>query len=80
MAVRQCYGRRRKELKLGLYRWITSRGLLGIRRMDRVMNAWVRELCEVISGFIKELIKVFLGSLAMGREWIAKSLGRKVCW
>ena len=21
------------------------RGLLGIRRMDRVLNAWIRELC-----------------------------------
>ena len=23
------------------------RGLLGIRRMDRVPNAWIRELCRV---------------------------------
>ena len=26
------------------------RGLLGIRRMDRVPNAWIRELCEVKKG------------------------------
>ena len=25
----------------------TLRGLLGLRRMDRVPNAWIRELCEV---------------------------------
>ena len=24
MAVRQCYGRRRRDLELGLYRWTTS--------------------------------------------------------
>ena len=33
------------------------RGLLGIRRMDRVPNAWIRELCRVMKG----LMKVFTG-------------------
>ena len=28
----------------------TFRGLLGIRRMDRVLNAWIRELCGVKKG------------------------------
>ena len=26
------------------------RGLMGIRRMDKVRNAWIRELCEVTKG------------------------------
>ena len=26
------------------------RGLLGIRRMDGVLNAWIRELCGVTKG------------------------------
>ena len=26
------------------------RGLLGIRRMDRVLNAWIKELCGVKKG------------------------------
>ena len=26
------------------------RGLLGIRRMDRVQNAWLRKLCGVVKG------------------------------
>ena len=26
------------------------RGLLGIRKMDRVLNAWIRELCRVKKG------------------------------
>ena len=47
MAVSQCYGRRRGDLELELYRWTTSRGLLGIRRMDRVWNAWIRGLFSV---------------------------------
>ena len=47
MTVKQFYGRRRKDLGLGLYRWTTSMGLLGIRRMDRVPNSWIREFCGV---------------------------------
>ena len=26
------------------------RGLLGIRRMDKVINAWIRQLCGVTKG------------------------------
>ena len=29
---------------------INLRGLLGIRRMDRVPNEWVREFCGVTKG------------------------------
>ena len=46
MAVKQFYGRRRRDLELWLYRWKTP-GLLGIRRMDGVLNAWITELCRV---------------------------------
>ena len=41
------YGRRMRKLELGLYICTTSRGLLDIRRMDRVQNAWIRESCGV---------------------------------
>ena len=37
------------------------RGLLGIRRMDRVLNVRIRELCGVTKG----LMKVFFGDSAM---------------
>ena len=40
------------------------RRLLGIRRMDRVLNACIRELCRVKT---KGLMKVFSGGLAMWR-------------
>ena len=38
---------RRKVLGLGSYGWIIFRCLLGIRRIDKMPNARVRELCEV---------------------------------
>ena len=36
-------------------------GLLGIRRMDKVLNAWIRQLCRVM--------KVFSNGSAMWRGW-----------
>ena len=45
LAVRECYGGRRRDLGLGLYR-----SLLGIRRMDRVPKARKRILCGVKKG------------------------------
>ena len=36
MAVRQCYGRRRRDLELGAVQMDNLRSLFGIRRMDRV--------------------------------------------
>ena len=50
MAVRQCYGRRRRGLESGLCRWRTSEDLLGIRRMDRVPNTKIRKVCRVKKG------------------------------
>ena len=34
-------------------------GLLGIRMMDMVRNAWIRELCGVTKGVDERLMKVF---------------------
>ena len=45
------------------------RGLLGIRRMDTVPNARIRELYGMMKGQTKELMKVFCGGLAMWRIW-----------
>ena len=36
------------------------RGLLGIRRMDRVLNAWIRELCRVLKGVDEKIDKSVL--------------------
>ena len=46
MALRQCYRKRRRDLGLGLY-MDNLRGLLGIRRIDRVPNTRISELCGV---------------------------------
>ena len=37
------------------------RGLLGIKRVDKIPNARIRQLCEVT--------KVFSGGSAMWRDW-----------
>ena len=51
MVVRQCYVRRRRDLEF--FRAVQMdnlRGLLGIRKMDIVLNAQIRELCSVKKG------------------------------
>ena len=35
------------------------RGLLGIRRMDKFPNAWIRQLCGVIKGVNEKIDGVF---------------------
>ena len=59
------------------------RGLLGIRRMDRVPNARIRELCRVMKGIDKRIDKNVLRWFGhverMEKDRIAKSLCRKVC-
>ena len=49
MAVRQYYGKRRRD-RVRAVQMDNLRGLLGIRRMDRVPNAQLRELCRVKKG------------------------------
>ena len=45
------------------------RGLLGIRRMDTVLNARIRELCGVKKWVDERLMKAFSGGSAMRRKW-----------
>ena len=52
------------------------RGLLCIRRMDRVPNAQIRKLCGVRRVWLKGL-KVFSGS-AMWRGWRDR-IAKRVC-
>ena len=55
------------------------RGLLGIRRMYRVPNAWIKELCGVKKGSNKRIDEGLLQWFS-NVERIAKSLCRSVCW
>ena len=45
------------------------RGLLDIRRMDRVQNAQIRELCGVVKGVDKRIDEVVLRGSVMWRKW-----------
>ena len=45
------------------------RGLLGIRRIDKVPNARIRQFCGVTKGITKGLIKVLSDGSAMWKEW-----------
>ena len=66
-------GGRRRDLELGLYRWIIS-GFLGVGRMDRVPNAWIRELCEVTKGVDEGVLQWYGHLERMERDRIAKSI------
>ena len=45
------------------------RGLLFIRRMDRVPNARIRDLCGVAKVVDEILMKVFFDGLAIWKGW-----------
>ena len=77
MAVRQCYGRREQRLEA-----CNLRCLLGIRRMSRVPNAWIRELCGVMKGVDERIDEgvLWLGHMErMEKDRIAKSVSVGEC-
>ena len=43
--------------------------MLGIRRMDRVPNAWIRELCGVKEGLDERIDEGVTGGSPMWRGW-----------
>ena len=47
-----------------MYRWTTSE-VSGIRRMARVANAQIRELCGVKKGIGERIMKLFSGGSGM---------------
>ena len=55
-------------------------GLLGIRRMDKIPNVQIRELC----GMTKGLMKLFSDGLSIWKEWrmigLPRESCRSVCW
>ena len=60
------------------------RGLLGVRRMDRVLNAWIRELCRVMKRIdkrINEGVLWWFGHVyRMENNMIPKRVYVGVCW
>ena len=73
--MRQCYGRRRKDLGLWLYRWTTSEDCLVLGGWI-VLNTWIGELCGVMKGVEKRIdegVLWWLGHVKkMERERMAK--------
>ena len=49
---------RKEEIsRIRAVQMVNLRGLLGIRKMDRVPNEWIRELCGVTKGVDKRIDK-----------------------
>ena len=75
MAVTQYYGGRRiRAVKMD-----DLKGLLGIRRMDKVPNARIRQLCGMTRVWMKRLMKVFSDGLAMWKGSRTTGLLRALC-
>ena len=53
------------------------RGFFGIRRIDRVPNARIRELCGMTKGVDERVDDIFSGCLAMWRGWRMTELVRE---
>ena len=81
-AVRQYYGRKRRYLEFGLYRWATS-GVCWVLGGRIVSNARIRELCgvtkEVEESIDEDVLRRF-GHVARMEDRFAKGLCRSVCW
>ena len=55
------------------------RGLLGVRRMDRVLNAHIRELCRVVKG-VDESVLCWYGHIErMENDKIARRVYLGIC-
>ena len=81
MAVRQCYGKSKRS-RVRAVQIDNLRGLLGIRRMDRVPNAWIRELCGAKKGLdvrIDEGMLLWFGHVERrNRDRMAKRVNKGV--
>ena len=52
--------REKKRFKVRALQMDNLRGLLGIRKMDRVSNAQIRELCRVAKGMVERIDDIVL--------------------
>ena len=81
MASRHFCGKRRRDVEV--VQIDNLKGLQGIRRMDRVPNAWIRELCGVRKGLDERIdegvLRWFRHMERMERDRIAKRVCGRVC-
>ena len=63
--------REKERSRIGAVQMNNLRGMVGIRRRDKVPNARVRQLCGVTEGMDEKIVKgnVFSDGSAMWREW-----------
>ena len=52
------------------------RGLLRIKRMDKIPNTWIRQFCGVTKGLDERSMNVFSDGTAMWKEWSTTGLLR----
>ena len=65
--------REKERFRVKVVQTDNLRVLLGIRKIDRVPNIWIRQLCGMKKEMDKKCMKVFSNDLAMKNDWIAKS-------
>ena len=61
--------KKKKRSRVRAVQMDNLRGLLDIRRMNKVPNARIREFCSVMKGVDERMMKVFSSGLAMWKEW-----------
>ena len=73
----------KKKSRIRAVQMDNLRGLLGIRRVDRVLNAWIRELCGSKKGIderINEDVLWLFGHMErMEKDKIAKKVHLEEC-
>ena len=83
MGVRQYHGKRRRDLRVRVVQMDNLKGLLGVKRMDRVPNAQIRELCGVKKRLDERsdegMLRWFGHVERMERDKIAKKVFIGVC-
>ena len=76
--------RKKEKFKIWVVWMNNFRGLLGIRRMDKVLNAQIRQLCRVMEGvnekIDEDVLRWFAHVERMEKDRITKRLCRRVCW
>ena len=61
--------KKKKRSRVRAVQMDNLRGLLDIRRMNKVPNARIREFCSVMKGVDERMMKVFSSDSAMWKEW-----------
>ena len=67
-------------LRIKAVRIDNLKGLLGIRKMDRVLNARIRELCGVNKGLDERIDEGVLRWFGHAEKMERNRIAKRVCW